>query len=109
VWCAVGVVCGPLVATAGWAVRHASGRRRHLGVALIGAVVTGEGLYLGVALRYWGEAAVFVALGCALTAVLTRYRARAAGPRAWLPLVLMPAMAALFLVLETAVLGALLG
>ncbi|MFJ5215545.1 DUF6518 family protein [Streptomyces sp. NPDC088354] len=109
VWAAAGVVGGPLVGAAGWAVRREKGMRRHLGVALIGAVVAGEGLYLGLELRYWGEAAAFLGLGTVLTAALTRYRARETGPRPWLPLMLMPVAAAAYFGLEAGVLNALLG
>ncbi|MFJ4988939.1 DUF6518 family protein [Streptomyces sp. NPDC088732] len=109
VWAAAGTVGGPLVGAAGWAVRRETGIRRHLGVALIGAVVAGEGLYLGLELDYWGEAAAFLGLGAVLTAALTWYRARETGPRPWLPVPLMPAVAAAYFGLEAGVLNALLG
>lgn len=109
VWAAAGVVGGPLLGAAGWAVRRETGPRRHLGAALTGAVVAGEGLYLGLELSYWGEAAAFLGLGAVLTVVLTWYRARETGPRPWLPLVLMPACAVAYYGLEAGVLNTLLG
>ncbi|MEU6343590.1 hypothetical protein ABZ883_21920 [Streptomyces sp. NPDC046977] len=68
-----------------------------------------EGLYLGLELGYWGEAAAFLGLGAVLTAVLTWYRARQTGPHSWLPVPLMPAVAAAYFGLEAGVLDALPG
>ncbi|MET9876944.1 hypothetical protein ABZZ36_20275 [Actinacidiphila glaucinigra] len=76
--------------------------------AVIAMVVPGEGLWLGLSLHYWGEAAGFLAGGAVPAALLTVYPARAGVRRHWLCAVLTPVGALLFHLAEVCVLGALL-
>lgn len=77
VWSVAGLAGGPLLGWAGWTVRHGRGTARATAGAAIAMVVLGEGLWLGLTLRYWGEAAVYLAVGALLTAALTVFLARA--------------------------------
>ncbi|MFE1512071.1 DUF6518 family protein [Streptomyces sp. NPDC058726] len=109
VWAVAGLAGGPLLAWAGWTVRRGQGDVRAVAGAAIAMVVAGEGLWLGLALRYWGEAAVFLAVGALLTAFLTVYLARAGVRRYWLCAVLAPVSALVFYGAELLVLDGLLG
>jgi hypothetical protein len=77
--------------------------------AVVPMVVLGEGLWLGLALGYWGEAAVFLAVGVLLTALLTGYLARAGVHRYWLCAVLAPVNGLAFHLAEKGILNGLLG
>jgi hypothetical protein len=72
-------------------------------------VVLGEGLWLGLTLRYRGEAAVYLAVGALLTAALTVFLARAGVRRFWLCAVLAPLFAGAFYLAELLVLDRLIG
>lgn len=72
-------------------------------------VTLGEALWLGMALHYWGEAAVFMAVGALLTALLTIYLARAGVQRYWLCAVLAPVGGLAFYLAEKGILDGLLG
>ncbi|MFF0107640.1 hypothetical protein [Streptomyces hirsutus] len=77
--------------------------------AVIAMVVLGEGLWLGLELGYWTEAAVFLAAGALLTAFLTLRLSRAREPRFWLCAVLAPVCGVAFYVAEKLVLDSLIG
>ena len=70
-WLLVACVAGPLSGLAGRAYR-ANGRWAMTAAAGLGAVFIAEGLYLGVALGYRVEAAVFAAIGVAIPLALGR-------------------------------------
>ncbi|HJP77659.1 MAG TPA: DUF6518 family protein [Pseudonocardiaceae bacterium] len=108
VWFVTGAIGGPILAWAGWNTRRATGLQRHLGVAIIGMAITGEGLWLAAVLHHWATAAVFLAAGVITTTALTIYRYKAAGPRSWQPLIYMPILAAAYLATEYFVLDRLL-
>ena len=108
VWAIAGAIGGPILAWSGWSTRRATGIQRHLGVAIIGMAVTGEGLWLGVILHYWPTATAFLTAGTLITVALTIYRYKKAGPRAWQPLAYMPLLAAAYLTAEYFVLNGLL-
>ncbi|WP_405765004.1 DUF6518 family protein [Actinacidiphila glaucinigra] len=108
VWGATGLAGGPLLGWAGWTVRRGRGDARPLAGAVIAMVVPGEGLWLGLSLHCWGEAAGFLAVGAVSTVLLTVYLARAGVRRYWLCAVLTPVGALLFHLAEVCVLGALL-
>ncbi|WP_211175252.1 hypothetical protein [Pseudonocardia xinjiangensis] len=72
-------------------------------------VVLGEALWLGLSLHYWGEAAVYLAVGALLTTFLTVYLARAGVRRYWLCAVLAPVGGLAFYLAELGILDALLG
>lgn len=55
VWSVAGLAGGPLLGWAGWTVRRARGDLRAVAGAVIAMVVLGEGLWLGLGLRYWGR------------------------------------------------------
>ncbi|MEE1940622.1 DUF6518 family protein [Streptomyces sp. TRM 70361] len=109
VWTVAGLAGGPLLGWAGWTVRRGQGQTRAVAGAVIAMVVLGEGLWLGLGLDYWGEAAVFLAVGALLTALLTVYLARARAPRYWLCAVLAPVCGLVFYLAEKVVLDGLLG
>lgn len=109
VWSVAGLAGGPLLGWAGWTVRHGRGTARATAGAAIAMVVLGEGLWLGLTLRYWGEAAVYLAVGALLTAALTVFLARAGVCRFWLCAVLAPLFAGAFYLAELLVLDRLIG
>lgn len=108
VWGAAGLAGGPLLGWAGWTVRRGQGDLRAVAGAVIAMVVPAEGLWLGLTLRYWGEAAVFLPVGALLTALLTVCLARAGVRRFWLCPLLTPAGAFVLHLAELYVLDALL-
>ena len=108
VWFVTGAIGGPILAWAGWSTRRATNWQRHLGVAVIGMAVTGEGLWLAAVLHYWPSAIAFLAAGVIITIVLTLYRRRSVGPHFWQPLIYMPALAVVYLLAEYLVLDRLL-
>jgi hypothetical protein len=108
VWFVTGAIAGPILAWAGWSTRRATGLKRHLGVAIIGMVITGEGLWLALVLHDWPAAIAFLATGVIITATLTSYRYKAAGRHAWQPLIYLPALAAAYLAAEYFLLDRLL-
>lgn len=108
VWTSAGVIGGALLAWSAWSTRHKTGFQRHLGVALLGMAVTGEGLWLALILHYWPTAAVFLTAGALLTVALTTYRYRNVGRAAWQPLIYMPVLAFIYLAAEFLVLNRLL-
>ncbi|MFJ8503737.1 DUF6518 family protein [Streptomyces avermitilis] len=109
VWSVAGLAGGPLLGWAGWTVRRGRGDVRAVAGAVIAMVVLGEGLWLGLALHYWGEAVVFLAVGALLTAFLSVYLARAGVHRYWLCAVLAPVGGLAFYLAEKGVLDSLLG
>ncbi|WP_433556321.1 DUF6518 family protein [Pseudonocardia xinjiangensis] len=109
VWSAAGLAGGPLLGWAGWTVRRGRGDVRAVAGAVITMVVLGEALWLGLSLHYWGEAAVYLAVGALLTAFLTVYLARAGVRRYWLCVVLAPVGGLAFYLAELGILDALLG
>ncbi|MFD8078472.1 DUF6518 family protein [Streptomyces sp. NPDC059718] len=108
VWGAAGLAGGPLLGWAGWTVRRGRGDVRAVAGAVIATVVPGEGLWLGLALHYWGEAAVFLTVGALVTVLLTVYLARAGVHRYWACAALAPVGAVVFHLAEVFVLDALL-
>lgn len=108
IWALTGAIGGPILAWSGWSTRRATGFPRHLGVAVIGMAVAGEGLWLGVVLHYWPTATVFLTAGVIITIALTTYRHNQAGRHPWQPLILMPVLAAAYLAAEYFVLNGLL-
>jgi hypothetical protein len=108
VWFVTGAIGGPILAWAGWNTRHATGLARHLGVAIIGMAITGEGLWLAVVLHYRSTAIAFVAAGVITTVILTIYRYPKAGRHPWQPLIYLPILAAAYLGAEYFVLDRLL-
>ncbi|WP_055695466.1 DUF6518 family protein [Streptomyces prasinopilosus] len=109
VWSVAGLAGGPLLGWAGWTVRRGRGNVRAVAGAVIAMVVLGEGLWLGLELRYWTEAAVFLAVGVLLTAFLTFRLARSREPRFWWCAVLAPVFAVAFYCAEKLVLDSLIG
>lgn len=109
VWSVAGLAGGPLLGWAGWTVRRGRGHVRAVAAAAVPMVVLGEGLWLGLALGYWGEAAVFLAVGALFTALLTGYLARAGVHRYWLCAALAPVGALAFYLAEKTILDGLLG
>lgn len=109
VWSVAGLTGGPLLGWAGWTVRRGRGDVRAVAGAVIAMVVLGEALWLGLALHYWGEAAVFLTVGALLTALLTVYLARAGVHRYWLCAVLAPMSGLAFYLAEEGILNGLLG
>ncbi|WP_033328978.1 DUF6518 family protein [Streptomyces yerevanensis] len=109
VWSMAGLAGGPLLGWAGWTVRRGRGDVRAVAGAVIAMVTLGEALWLGLALHYWGEAAVFMAVGALLTALLTIYLARAGVQRYWLCAALAPVGGLAFYLAEEGILDGLLG
>ncbi|MBK3566224.1 DUF6518 family protein [Streptomyces sp. MBT62] len=109
VWSVAGVAGGPLLAWAGWTVRRGQGDVRAVAGAAIPMVVLGEALWLGLALHYWGEAAVFLTVGALITVVLTVCLARSGVRRHWLCAVLAPVGGLAFYLAEDGILNGLLG
>ncbi|MFC5953881.1 DUF6518 family protein [Streptomyces pratens] len=109
VWSVAGLAGGPVLGWAGWTVRRGRGDVRAVAGAVIAMVVLGEGLWLGLALGYWTEAVVFLAVGMLLTAFLTYRLARAREPRFWLCAVLAPVCGVVFYFAEKLILDALIG
>ncbi|WP_395758755.1 DUF6518 family protein [Streptomyces althioticus] len=109
VWSAAGLAGGPLLGWGGWTVRHGRGDARAAAGAAVTMVVLGEGLWLGLTLHYWGEAAVYLAVGALLTAGLSLYLVRAGVRRWWLCAVLAPLFAGVFYLAELFVLDRLIG
>jgi hypothetical protein len=109
VWSVAGLAGGPLLGWAGWAVRRGRESVRPVAGAVVAAVVLGEALWLGLTLQYWGEAAVFLAVGALLAAFLTGYLARAGVRRYWLCAVLAPVGGLAFHLAEKGILDGLLG
>ncbi|WP_030752847.1 DUF6518 family protein [Streptomyces griseus] len=109
VWAAAGLAGGPLLGWAGWTVRRARGDLRAVAGAIIAMVVLGEGLWMGLGLRYWGTAAVFLIAGALLAALLTVYLARTGAHRYWLCAALAPAGGLAFYLAEKSILDGLIG
>ncbi|MET9350547.1 DUF6518 family protein [Streptomyces termitum] len=109
VWAAAGLAGGPLLGWAGWTVRRGRGDLRAVAGAVIAMVVLGEGLWLGLALRYWETAFVFLAAGVLLAALLTVYLARAGVRRYWLCAALAPVGGLVFYLAEKGILNSLIG
>ncbi|WP_405193086.1 DUF6518 family protein [Streptomyces anulatus] len=109
VWSVAGLAGGPLLGWAGWTVRRARGDLRAVAGAVIAMVVLGEGLWLGLGLRYWGEAAVFLTVGVLLAALLTVYLARTGARRYWLCAMLAPVGGLVFYLAEKGILNGLIG
>lgn len=108
IWALAGAIGGPILAWAGWSTRRATGLRRHVGVAVIGMAIVGEGLWLGVVLHYWPTAMIFLVVGVLATIALTVYRHKSVGQDAWQPLIYMPILAGIYLAAEYFVLNGLL-
>lgn len=108
VWFIAGAIGGPILAWAGWSTRYATGLARHLGVAIIGMAITGEGLWLAVVLHYRATATAFVAAGVLATVILTIYRYPNVGRHPWQPLIYLPILSAAYLGAEYLVLDRLL-
>ncbi|MFF5140689.1 DUF6518 family protein [Streptomyces sp. NPDC013157] len=109
VWSVAGLAGGPLLGWAGWTVRRGRGDIRAVAGAVTTMVVLGEGLWFGLTLHYRGDAAVFLAVGALLTALLTAYLARAGAQRYWLCPVLAPVGGLAFHLAEKGILDGLLG
>ena len=108
VWVLAGIIGGPILAWSGWSTRRAIGLQRHLGVAVVGMAITGEGLWLGVVLHYWPTAIAFLTAGTIITLALTIYRYSMTGPHAWQPLIYLPVLACAYLAAEYFILNWLL-
>ncbi|MFE3151675.1 MULTISPECIES: DUF6518 family protein [unclassified Streptomyces] len=109
VWSVAGLTGGPLLGWAGWTVRRARGDLRAVAGAVVAMVVLGEGLWLGLALRYWETAVVFLTAGALLAALLTVYLARTGARRYWLCAVLAPVGGLVFYLAEKSILNNLIG
>ncbi|MFG3532483.1 DUF6518 family protein [Streptomyces sp. NPDC047917] len=109
VWSVAGLTGGPLLGWAGWTVRRARGDLRAVAGAVIAMVVLGEGLWLGLGLRYWGTAVVFLTVGVLLAALLTVYLARTGARRYWLCAMLAPVGGLVFYLAEKGILNGLIG
>ncbi|MEU4029930.1 DUF6518 family protein [Streptomyces anulatus] len=109
VWSVAGLTGGPLLGWAGWTVRRARGDLRAVAGAVIAMVVLGEGLWMGLGLRYWGEAAVFLTVGALLATLLTVYLARTGARRYWLCAMLAPVGGLVFYLAEESILNGLIG
>ncbi|MFF3030806.1 DUF6518 family protein [Streptomyces rubiginosohelvolus] len=109
VWAVAGLAGGPLLGWAGWTVRRARGDLRAVAGAVIAMVVLGEGLWLGLALRYWETAVVFLTVGALLAALLTAYLARTGAHRYWLCALLAPVGGFAFYLAEKTILDGLIG
>ncbi|MFJ2224470.1 DUF6518 family protein [Streptomyces anulatus] len=109
VWSVAGLTGGPLLGWAGWTVRRARGDLRAVAGAVIAMVVLGEGLWMGLGLRYWGEAAVFLTVGALLAVLLTVYLARTGARRYWLCAMLAPVGGLVFYLAEKSILNGLIG
>ncbi|MFJ1781480.1 DUF6518 family protein [Streptomyces anulatus] len=109
VWSVAGLTGGPLLGWAGWTVRRARGDLRAVAGAVIAMVVLGEGLWMGLGLRYWGEAAVFLTVGALLATLLTVYLARTGARRYWLCAMLAPVGGLVFYLAEKSILNGLIG
>ncbi len=109
VWSVAGLTGGPLLGWAGWTVRRARGGLRAVAGAVIAMVVLGEGLWMGLGLRYWGEAAVFLTVGALLATLLTVYLARTGARRYWLCAMLAPLGGLVFYLAEKGILNGLIG
>lgn len=70
-WCAVAVLSGPLLAWGGYVSRHMSGRVRLVGLAMLGAIFIGEGLYLIAWYTTPVIPLLWLVIGVAITALLT--------------------------------------
>ncbi|GAA2241162.1 hypothetical protein GCM10010232_30250 [Streptomyces amakusaensis] len=108
VWSVAGLIGGPLLGWAGWTVRRGRGDLRPVAGAVVAMVVLGEGGWLGLGLRYWGEAVAFLTAGVLLTALLTVYLARTGARRYWLCAALAPVGGLAFYLAEKAILNGLL-
>ena len=71
-WCAVGVIAGPLLAWGGYISSHMSGRVRLVGLAMLGAIFIGEGLYLIAWYTTPVIPLLWFVIGVGATAILTR-------------------------------------
>lgn len=72
-WCVCGLLGGPLLGAGGWWWRQGQQRARSFGVSVLPSVFLVEGVWLyGVTLGYLDRAAIWVAIGVALAAVLSR-------------------------------------
>ena len=80
-WCAVAVIAGPLLAWGGYVSRHISGRARFVGLAMLGAIFIGEGLYLIAWVTTPVIPFIWLVIGVGATALLTRREIQRA--RAW--------------------------
>jgi len=70
-WCAVAVIAGPLLAWGGYVSSHMTGRVRLVGLAMLGAIFIGEGLYLIAWYTTPLIPILWLAMGVAITALLT--------------------------------------
>ncbi len=80
-WCAVAVLAGPLLAWGGHVSSHMSGRVRLVGLAMLGAIFVGEGLYLIAWVTTPVIPILWLVIGVATTALLTRQEIQRA--QAW--------------------------
>lgn len=80
-WCAVGVIAGPLLAWGGYVSSHMSGRVRLVGLAMLGAIFIGEGVYLIAWYTTPVIPLLWFVIGVGATALLTRREIQRA--RAW--------------------------
>jgi len=71
-WCAVAVIAGPLLAWGGYVSSHMSGRVRLVGLAMLGAIFIGEGLYLVAWYMTPIIPILWLVMGVAATALLAR-------------------------------------
>jgi Family of unknown function (DUF6518) len=71
-WCAVAVIAGPLLAWGGYVSSHSSGRLRRVGLAMLGAIFIGEGVYLIAWVTTPVIPILWLVIGIATAALLTR-------------------------------------
>ncbi len=69
-WCAVAVIAGPLLAWSGYISSDLSGRMRLVGLAMLGAIFIGEGLYLIAWVTTTALPLLWLVIGVATTALL---------------------------------------
>ena len=71
-WCAVAVIAGPLLSWGGYVSSHLRGRVRLVGLAMLGAIFIGEGLYLIAWYTTPVIPLLWLVMGVGATALLTR-------------------------------------
>ena len=71
-WCVVAVIAGPLLAWSGYVSSHMSGRMRLVGLAMLGAIFIGEGLYLIAWVTTPLIPLLWLVIGVGATALLSR-------------------------------------